>query len=333
MTMCFNRSRASRLAVLALALAPVFGAGSSASAQITFTTTLDDPQSRLFNGQALLSSLNAAGQVWARRLFGTARIDIVVSVADPAFIPTAAGFSRTSGFVANRGGFDVFEQGAAFKIRTGVDPNDAVEDVVVLINPDYANFQLWNDPQPSLRTAEVPIFMTDAISLFTHELAHAFSMNAFINSFDGTYPGTFRSTYDEFVSYNGTDFFFNGPRATTRYGGPVPLTYGAVVHLGNQDPRPGSDLLSDLMNGVSFPQGVRQFPSELDLAIVKDTGVAVRPNCPADFNYDGVMNVMDIFAYLQMWFARHPTADANDSGTVAVDDIFRFLSVWFSRCA
>ena len=34
------------------------------------------------------------------------------------------------------------------------------------------------------------------------------------------------------------------------YGGPVPLTYGNIAHLANNEPRPGSDLLEELMNGV-----------------------------------------------------------------------------------
>ena len=59
------------------------------------------------------------------------------------------------------------------------------------------------------------------------------------------------------------------------YGGPVPVTFGNVAHIGNDSSRPGSDLIPDLMNGVVFFRGTRYDISPLDLAIVADTGLTV----------------------------------------------------------
>jgi hypothetical protein len=57
--------------------------------------------------------------------------------------------------------------------------------------------------------------------------------------------------------------------------GPVPITYGNPFHLGNNSPRPGSDLIPDLMNGVVYYYQTRYDISALDLAIAKDAGVVL----------------------------------------------------------
>ena len=85
------------------------------------------------------------------------------------------------------------------------------------------------------------------------------------------------SAFDQHVLFDGANFFFTGPTATARYGGDVPLTFGSYPHLGNRLPRPGADLISDLMNGVQFEQGRAYAISALDLAIFADVGVAIVP--------------------------------------------------------
>ena len=52
------------------------------------------------------------------------------------------------------------------------------------------------------------------------------------------------------------------------------MTYGNIFHLGNNPPRPGSDLLSDVM-AAAFSTQTRYYISPLDLAIVQDCGIAV----------------------------------------------------------
>ncbi len=54
--------------------------------------------------------------------------------------------------------------------------------------------------------------------------------------------------------------------------------------------------------------------------------------CPADFNQNGVVDNVDLFAFLSAWFALDMRADFDGSGAVAVPDIFAFLNVWFAGC-
>src|SRR5207253_300711 len=84
---------------------------------------------------------------------------------------------------------------------------------------------------------------------------------------------------------------FTGPHAEATYGSlfnartpaPVPLTIlggsQALYHLGNGDINtiacPTTGLLADLMNGVVFCHAQHYDISQLDLAILEDTGLTV----------------------------------------------------------
>jgi hypothetical protein len=59
------------------------------------------------------------------------------------------------------------------------------------------------------------------------------------------------------------------------------LTFGSYVHLGNDDPGPGSDLIGDLMNGVTFYTGTRYDISALDAAVLRDVGLSGADTLPA----------------------------------------------------
>src|SRR5690606_21330698 len=108
-----------------------------APAQIQFTLTFDDPQSLLVGHESQTeSSVLAAAALWARHLdHGGRQLELSIQVIGTT--QTARGFGRstTSGFVANRNGFDIFEQGAAYEIRTGIDPNGAAHDIEIGLNP------------------------------------------------------------------------------------------------------------------------------------------------------------------------------------------------------
>lgn len=64
------------------------------------------------------------------------------------------------------------------------------------------------------------------------------------------------------------------------------------------------------------------------------------PLCKADFDESGVVDVVDLFAFLDVWFVQagmppplaSPTADINNSGGVEVLDLFLFLDAWFAGC-
>jgi hypothetical protein len=253
--------------VLAVAIFPA-----RADAGIVYNVSFVDPGGAFAPFYAPITSHTlAAGQDWASHFSGNASLEVIVHFTNS--IPRATGRSVTSSFVHTNGPINVFEQGAAAEIRTGIDPNGAEPDIELQFNPGYLANELWFDPNPFLRSDPVPGNRTDAVSVFLHELGHAFSFNGWRDSFNGTLPGNFESPFDELTFFNGRDFFFFGPQATALYGGPVPLTFGNIFHLGNSPPRPGSDLIPDLMNGVVFFRGARYHISELDLAITADVGL------------------------------------------------------------
>jgi hypothetical protein len=55
-------------------------------------------------------------------------------------------------------------------------------------------------------------------------------------------------------------------------------------------------------------------------------------SCLPDFNCNGILEVQDIFDYINAWFATNPRADFNYSGGIEVQDIFDFLNAWFAGC-
>jgi len=248
-----------------------------AHAAIMFQVSFNDPGS-LYSPYytRIRSNLLSAGNEWASHFSSSysASVQVQLGFAD---IATADGASVTNSYVGMSGGFSTYEQGAAYEIRTGIDPNGSAPDVRITIGRNgYLQNELWFDPYPNRQSAAVPLNRTDARSVFLHEFGHAFAFNGWRNGQTGALPGGYQSTFDAWVT-TGTfqgqpQLFFTGNSARSLYGGPVPLTFGNYSHFGNLEPRPGSTLIQDLMNGVSFYRGSRYRVSPLDLAILADTG-------------------------------------------------------------
>ncbi|MFO0832898.1 MAG: hypothetical protein U0637_13785 [Phycisphaerales bacterium] len=272
-----------------------------------FQVIIDDPFNQLSAYAAVLrSNLGAACARWAQVLDGPAGpvlITIVVRVDNNYVRSTSR--SEATVAIGSSGGYTVYEQGAAHEVRTGVDPNGAVQDAVLTLNTAYVADELWFDPDPAVRTAPVPAHRTDAVSVFLHELGHVLAFNGWRDSMTGQLPGGAQSTFDERTTFDG-DFYFEGEAAGAAYGGPVPLTYGSARHVGNQSPRPGADLIPDLMNGMVFYRGTRYDISALDIGLVRDCGVTVvsaGQGCDSvDFNQDGLFpDTSDIDDFLSVF--------------------------------
>ena len=268
------RSAFAGTAILALSVNPAF-------ATVMYTVTINDPATMdhsanffaAYHAQ-IESNVLAAGARWSQFLVGDATIDLQIGFSE--MVKTAQGSSLTTGFVGTIGTLNVFEQGAAAEVRTGIDPNLASPDGLITIGTDYLTNELAFDPHPAVRSDPIPAGKTDAVSVFLHEIGHVLAINGFRSGLDGSLPpGDFESTFDVFTTFDGTNLFFNGPRATGLYGQPVPLTFGFgnYPHLGNTSPGPGSDLIPDLMNGVQLYRDTHYDISLLDLAILCDTGV------------------------------------------------------------
>lgn len=62
------------------------------------------------------------------------------------------------------------------------------------------------------------------------------------------------------------------------------------------------------------------------------------PLCPADFDFNETIDVVDLFAFLDAWFAQVGqsgaglSADRNNNLVVDVVDLFLFLDQWFASC-
>ncbi|MBK7403858.1 MAG: hypothetical protein IPJ41_04285 [Phycisphaerales bacterium] len=54
--------------------------------------------------------------------------------------------------------------------------------------------------------------------------------------------------------------------------------------------------------------------------------------CIADWNGDGIVNTLDVLAFLNDWVAHAPKADVNGDGTVNTLDVLLFLNAWASGC-
>jgi hypothetical protein len=54
--------------------------------------------------------------------------------------------------------------------------------------------------------------------------------------------------------------------------------------------------------------------------------------CAADYNGVNGVDLLDIFAFLNDWFAMNPRADFNGQNGVDLIDIFAFLTAWFTGC-
>ena len=181
-----------------------------------------------------------------------------------------------------------------------------VAHAIITLNTSYVSDELWFDPDPATRTTPVPSNRTDAVSVFLHELGHVMAFNGWRDNLTGALPGNYGSPFDAWTAFDG-DFVFEGPLASTAYGSTVPLTYGNAKHVGNNPPRPGSNLIPDLMNGLIFYRGTRYDITPMVLNISQDCGVTLAGGggggCDTiDYNGDGLFpDTFDIDDYLSVF--------------------------------
>jgi hypothetical protein len=238
-----------------------------------------------------------AGKEWAKRfpVPHDVSIEVVVDVAQLSIDAIATCGSAASVAQESRAGYQVNQQGATYEILTGTDPNGAMPDILLTFDSDWITgphaSELWFDPDPSTRTSPIPDGAVDAMSICLHELGHAFGFNGWRDWSTGTLPGNQASYYDLLSSIEGPNFFFNGEKAIAVYGSAVPENHTIIMHLGNEAPRPGSDLLDDVMkHGLWRDQ--RFNLSDLDLAILADVGAPVPGSLAIQHICDSSVEVM-----------------------------------------
>lgn len=240
----------------------------------TFSVTVEDTTGKFASQiNTITQNALAAFSLWGNFLFGSANIEVKVEIVDVAS-DRGDGSSATTVFLENAGGFRIYEQGLAAELRTGIDPNGILPDVIIHIDPTWMSSVLWFDPNPYDNNHDIPNDKVDSEFFFLHELGHAIGFNGWRDWSSGVLPADYMSPFDARVGGTQGAMFFHGPSAREVYGSPVPLTTDNLTHYGNSQ-GPGVDLISGLMNGVVSKFGTKYQISTLDLAILQDARVNV----------------------------------------------------------
>ncbi|HJU38368.1 MAG TPA: hypothetical protein VJ724_02255 [Tahibacter sp.] len=244
-------------------------AACAAHAQVTFTVDFDASANVLTTAErdAVAAHLRDAGRRWAQALGITAAraIELRVAVSN---VPTANGTSNTSAAIGTIAGRTTYEQGVAYELRTGTDPNGAAPDGTVTFGLTYLRNELWFDPSPETRTAPVPIDRTDAMSVALHELGHILAYNGWADLTTGVSPATYWSTFDRWMQ-PGAPSTITGPYSVAAWGYAPDVTTGNNKHWGNAmrlaDARPGRALAPvEWAYGAPVPQATCELPASVD---------------------------------------------------------------------
>jgi len=267
-----------KFAAVCLLGACVAGLHRRAAGQVEFRVTTPDLPAEWKPFRARIEAhVLAAARAWV------GRVDAKPCTIDSAFrvAPANRGSGRSTVTAlfndVKHDGRRVEEQGWAYEMRTGKDPNGDEPDVELVLETKYMR-TLWWDPRPDVRDAPVPDDRLDAMTVFLHELGHALAFNGWIDPRTGAADPKVASTYDRWVSHDGANFFFNGPAATKLWGGPVPLarTNNNYHHVCDKPEGRQAKLKDDLMNGVTFGHGRRYAIGPMDLAILADCGIPLK---------------------------------------------------------
>src|SRR5262249_40288412 len=250
------------------------------SPALTFNFTISD-NLNLFGGRQaqMMTDLQAAGTIWGQYLNGVAPINVNV-IPDRTVGLATAGPTDFTPLNRQQGGFNVTEDGALNKARTGnPNRNGNPFDINISINPTVAQTSIYYDPSGVARTGQVPSNQSDFISLVLHELGHGLG---FITQRTTSGPGTGTFPNGQMDTFGALSVFgtggilnFTGPQAQAVFGGPVPLTsegptgLSNFTHLGQSNPPVPTSLGSELMR-PALVDGTKYYVSRLDVAILAD---------------------------------------------------------------
>lgn len=73
-------------------------------------------------------------------------------------------------------------------------------------------------------------------------------------------------------------------------------------------------------------------PGTPGFIVVGGLPVPDAPPCTADFDTSGDVATLDVFEYINSWFASEPRADINHVNGINEQDIFDFVNIWFIGC-
>jgi hypothetical protein len=237
-----------------------------------YAVTITDPN-KLVDDAALLACTNAALEEWSAVLSGagTLTIEVTVSVNPANPFGTANGGSTTSVFLQKDGNLNELLYSATYALLTGTHANGVPFDGHINIDPNFFKNGWSNISQP------LPANAYGITDVMAHELGHVFGFNSFKDTSTGLATQSAESVWDTYLKIApGGSTTFNGPRAITAYGGPVPVTTTLVngsnapfySHIGNT---PADKLGSiDVMSGIGAALGTPHPVSAVDVAILGD---------------------------------------------------------------
>jgi hypothetical protein len=98
-----------------------------------------------------------------------------------------------------------------------------------------------------------------------------------------------------------------------------------------------ADTLSIAHNPANWPTQGPGAGGSVRCIITSDCGQATSPSadisiCRTDFDCSGDLTVLDIFAFLNAWFAGDPRTDFDNTPGVQLTDVLAFLAAWFNGC-
>jgi hypothetical protein len=276
---------------------------------------VNDPSNYLGDSRAgVLANFDAAVKDWAKWIVSKGNLRIRMDVTNSTATGRFGGVSGTSVFSKSLNGHNIFEFSGTYKMRTGLDANVSIPDIIITVNADFMRQYYWIDPSPTTRSTPVPIGKTDLVTVFAHELGHGFGMAGWIDLKTGVAPSGI-SQYDNYILGTSTlgegKIVFTGAKATANYGRNMPVFYANleqpqvyITHNGTNylcARTPQSNMMHygwfisnvpendstffGLMAGVWTnkyqDRGLRIFVGPLDAAIMGDLGIPMKSTSTA----------------------------------------------------
>lgn len=275
---------------------------------LNYSVKIIDPEKLLTPSEhsLLLANLDAAIKDWERYIYGKAPLRIELRIASKTTGGRFDAASRTYVFLRKENELNVYEELAAYKLRTGLDPDPKLCDLYININLPFMRQHYWLDPKPNERTIPVPKDKTDVVTALAHELGHTFGINGILNRNTGKIESHKNvSNFDLLIAHADSGFpAFNGMMTKKQYGESLPLTFFIKDSFGHKFNIAGIDYytsftrsqnlyhigryasekeslktLQSLMSGAWLyhnKEGLRIRVSEVDAAILGDLGIPLK---------------------------------------------------------
>ena len=235
---------------------------------VTSTTTITNPATVSASLAAqIIANTQAAFGKWATKLTGNANIEIEITLKTGMGTALATAGSGTSVFITEINGRNLFLDGTAAEMLTGVDPNGGSADIIVSVDLDDIRANVFHfDPSNGTATV-VPRDKVDYISVALHEIGHGLGFNGWAaQNYDFT-GLTAISTFDRFIAKQNGQGVFTGKNTVAANGGVLKLESGPHINQNSED-----------LMAPAAPNGQVLTISAVDFAVLSDIGVPTTLN-------------------------------------------------------